>query len=423
LVVSTYPPASLGGYELECASVVEHLARRHELLVLSTARRVNAARHPEAGARGFEVRRELALLTPDERGALRAPLASLRAAAAARSALQWQPDLVYAWNGASIPHTALRVLADSGTPLAFRVCEHWFSGLFWRDQFLRELLPGERHPSRSAWAGVCRAVNLLPMLRIDPTAPLQTAISWNSEAMRRMARVPPFIDPVLERTEHAVPPHGDLYAEVRRQRTTENDEIVFLGRIVPEKGLEVAIEALALLGSQEHIDAELLVAGPDEHGHGQALRALAGQLGVAQQVRWLGALEPDAIASMLARASAMIVPSTWDEPLGLVAIEGALARLPVVASDVGGIGEALHDEDHALLFPRGDASAAAAALARTLREVEPTAARVQRAFERAQAFRLGPYLAGQESFVTAAHEVLQSTRGPTRRATVERQLS
>ncbi len=67
-----------------------------------------------------------------------------------RAALDWGPDLIYAWNGSSIPQAALRVLADSGVPFAVRVCEHWFGGLFCSDQFLRELLPAARNPARAA---------------------------------------------------------------------------------------------------------------------------------------------------------------------------------------------------------------------------------------------------------------------------------
>ncbi len=96
----------------------------------------------------------------------------------------------------------------------------------------------------------------------------------------------------------------------------------------------------------------------------------------------------------------MIVPSVWDEPLGLVMIEGALARVPLVASDVGGIGEAMHDEEHALLFPRGDAEAAARAL---LRVTAGRPSRHQRAWlARTSApsrFASDPYLESQERFV------------------------
>ncbi len=137
------------------------------------------------------------------------------------------------------------------------------------------------------------------------------------------------------------------------------------------------------------------------------LRVRATQLGVADALRWRGPLQPEAIASLLAQASAMIVPSTWDEPFPLVIIEGALARVPLVASDVGGVSEGMANEEHALLFARGDARGAADALARVLTDHQQTAARVQRAYEQAQAFRLEPYLEAQERFVLDALAALR----------------
>jgi glycosyltransferase involved in cell wall biosynthesis len=404
LVVSTfYPPVALGGYEVECAGVVERLRERHEVRVLTSDRdSMRVCTDPG-------VSRELALLSHDRRGALRAPLASLRAVGAARAALEWEPELIYGWNGSSIPQAALRVLADSRLPLAFRVCEHWFGGIFTTDQFLRELLPARRGPARSAWAAGCRALNGHPALRLQPTAPVRAAISWNSEALERLVEVPPFIETVLERVGHSVPRYGDLYAEVMRAPAPE-PEIVFLGRVTPYKGLAVAIEALALLRSQLGFGASLVVVGPEDPGYGAEMRRLAARLGVADAIRWLGQQTPEQAAAALARAHALIVPSTWDEPFPLVTIEGALARVPLVASDVGGIGEGMHDEEHALLFARGDGAGAAAALARVLGEAEETAARVGRAFERAQAFRIGPYLDEQERFVEDALAASRETR-------------
>jgi glycosyltransferase involved in cell wall biosynthesis len=403
LVVSAlYPPVAPGGYEVECAGVVERLRERHEVLVLT-----GEQTGEDPGDRG-RVRRELPLLAPGARGSLGAPLASLRAVGAARRSLAWEPDLIYAWNGAGIPQAALRVLADSDVPLAFRVCEHWFGEVFVGDRFLRELLPANRAPARAAWAAACRALNALPCLRLRPTAPVRTAISWNSEAIRRMVRLQPFIEPVLERVGHSVPRYGDLYAGVVRDPAPQ-PEIVFLGRVTPYKGVAVAIEALAQLRSEHGIQASLEVLGPEDDGHGEQMRRLADRLGVAGAVRWYGPTPPEQAARVLARASAMIVPSTWDEPFPLVTIEGALARVPLVASDVGGVGEGMHHEEHALLFARGDASGAAAALSRVLREDEQTRARLARAFDRAQGmFGLGPYLDEQERFLADALVALRA---------------
>lgn len=402
LVVSTlYPPVAFGGYEVECSGVVERLRERHSVLVLSSEQGC-----VDAGEQA-DVRRELAFLTPDARGSLRAPLASLRAVESARRALAWGPDLIYAWNGSSIPQASLRVLADSGVPLAFRVCEHWFGGLFVEDQYMRELLPSRRGPARAMWAAGCRALNALPRLRLCPTAPLRTAISWNSEAIKRMVEVPRFVEPVLQRVGHSVPRHGELYAGIVRDPAPQ-PEIAFLGRVTPYKGLAVAIEALALLRTERGIPARLVVVGPEDADHGADMRRLAGRLGVAEAISWRGQATPEQAAAELARAHALIVPSTWEEPFPLVTIEGAFARVPLVASDAGGIGEGMHDEEHALLFLRGDARAAAAALARTLEDRGQTAARVERAHRRAQAFKLAPYLAEQERFVLDAHAALRS---------------
>ncbi len=220
-----------------------------------------------------------------------------------------------------------------------------------------------------------------------------------------MVPTPSFVEPVLERVCHSVPRHGEIYERIERAPAAE-PEIVFLGRVTPYKGVSVAIEALAKLRSAGRPSARLVVIGPEDPGHGAEMRALAEKLGVAAAVDWRGQRSPEESAAALSSAHAMIVPSVWDEPFPLVTIEAALARVPIVAADVGGIGEGMHDEEHALLFGRGDAAAAAAALERALGEPDATAVRVARAHERAGEFRLGPYLDAQEQFVLDAREAL-----------------
>lgn len=403
LVVSTlYPPVVRGGYEVECSAVVERLRRHHDVLVLTgTEGRVDAP--PAPG-----VARAVPSMTPDQRGALLAPLAALRAASVARRALATRPDLIYSWNGANISQTTLRVLADSGVPLAVRVCEHWFGRLFTKgDQFMRELLPAERGAPRAAWAAGMRIVNRLPSLRLDPLAPFPAAISWNSEAIRRMTGGPSMVEPVFEQIGHSVPRNGERMAQIERAPAPE-PEIAYLGRITPYKGIGTAIRALARLRDEHGIPARLVVAGWEDGDTGSEMRALAQQLGVAEAVDWRGPADADGVAEILARAHALLVPSEWDEPFPLVTIEGAFARVPLVASDVGGIGEGMHHDEHALLFERRDAAGAAAALARTLTATEETAQRVERARARAEAFRLEPYLAAQEQFVEEAVEALRT---------------
>jgi glycogen(starch) synthase len=416
LVVSNlYPPVARGGYEVECSTVVEHLRARHDVLVLTSS--LERRHHP----REEGVWRELQFLTLDRRGALRAPAAAVSSVKIARRALAWQPDLVYTWNGSSIPQSALRVLADSGVPLAFRICEYWFARVFLADQYLRELLPASRGPARTVWSAGARTLNRLPSMRLEPLAPASAAISWGADVVRRRGGAPAWIEPVLERVQLSAPPRGDRYDAVVREPASD-PEILFVGRVTLYKGVAVAIEALARLRSEHGVPATLVVMGPEDGAYGAEMRTLAARLGVANAIRWRGAGSPDDVAREYSRAHALILPSVWEEPQGMVAMEAALARVPIVASDVGGISEGVHHETHALLFERGDAAGAASALARTLSEREETAARVGRAYERAQEFRIAPYLEQQEDFITEACAILhergaqRAGAGPAKRA-------
>jgi glycosyltransferase involved in cell wall biosynthesis len=107
--------------------------------------------------------------------------------------------------------------------------------------------------------------------------------------------------------------------------------------------------ALAIAGS-----------GPQE----PVLRALAAELGVAAQVRFLGTLQGEELARAYARHRVLAVPSVWQEPFGLVALEAlACGCLPVVA-DSGALPQAAGPAG--VVVPRGDAAALADALAEAL---------------------------------------------------------
>ena len=115
----------------------------------------------------------------------------------------------------------------------------------------------------------------------------------------------------------------------------------FAGQLIEPKGLDILIEALALLPSPNR--PALLIAGRDtQHGgaYERELRRLADRLGVAGNIQWLGFL--DDVSTLYAQVTAMACPSR-QEPLGLVPLEAARFAVPAMASRLGGFLETIDD--------------------------------------------------------------------------------
>ena len=109
--------------------------------------------------------------------------------------------------------------------------------------------------------------------------------------------------------------------------------IIFLGRLVPEKGVQVLLHALVRV-AVTYPGVVLVVAGrgPFE----KHLKQLASELGVAQRVEFPGFVDDAGRNALLARANVAVFPSLY-EPFGIVALEAMGAGVPVIVSDTGGL--------------------------------------------------------------------------------------
>lgn len=113
--------------------------------------------------------------------------------------------------------------------------------------------------------------------------------------------------------------------------------VLFCGRLVEEKGAELLLRAFHHLPS----DQVLTIAGdgPDQH----RLRALARDLGIAQRVEFLGPASGTRLKDEYRRHQVLVVPSIWEEPFGIVALEGLAMGCEVVVTNRGGLPEAVGD--------------------------------------------------------------------------------
>ena len=136
------------------------------------------------------------------------------------------------------------------------------------------------------------------------------------------------------------------------------------GRVVAEKGFDVAIDALAQLGDA---DVRLVIAG--DGGARGDLEKQASRLGLSGRVTFTGWVSPDEIHDLVARATVVLAPSRL-EGFGLTALEAAQMARPVVAADTGGLPEVVVDGVTGLVVPRDNVAAFAAAIERLLASPE-----------------------------------------------------
>ena len=139
----------------------------------------------------------------------------------------------------------------------------------------------------------------------------------------------------------------------REQLGLKDDEhiLLFVGRIEPLKGVDILLGAAAQLEADS--DCFVLVVGGDgtsgegEMGH---LRSLASQLGIAERVSFLGAVDHERLPLFYSAADVCVVPSYY-ESFGLVALEAMACGTPVVASRVGGLTGTVRDSETGYLIP------------------------------------------------------------------------
>ena len=120
---------------------------------------------------------------------------------------------------------------------------------------------------------------------------------------------------------------------VRARFAGEGPLIVFAGRLVHEKGVQVALAALPSI-TRRHPGARLIIAGTGPYE--QTLRDQARRARLGRSVQWAGFVPDDDLRALLAAADVVVVPSLY-EPFGLIALEAAAAGAPLAVSDTGGL--------------------------------------------------------------------------------------
>jgi D-inositol-3-phosphate glycosyltransferase len=153
---------------------------------------------------------------------------------------------------------------------------------------------------------------------------------------------------------------------------TSRYRIVTVGRLVPRKGMDTIIQALATLKELGVADTELWVVGGGSGAEAlgddaevRRLGSLASDVGVSSHVKFIGQVPRERMPAVL-RSADVVVCTPWYEPFGIVPLEAMGCGIPVIASAVGGLVDTVTDGVTGLHVPPKDPDALAQALAELL---------------------------------------------------------
>ncbi len=172
----------------------------------------------------------------------------------------------------------------------------------------------------------------------------------------QVAVIPNGIDPL------DLQPVDDLPTLRARFAAPDERLVLLVGRLVYEKGFQLALEALP--GLIERLgDVRFLVAGSGTHE--AELKAQAAELGLMEHGTFLGWIGDDLLHSLYRIADLCVVPSIY-EPFGLVALEAMASGCPCIVADTGGLREVVPNDDVGLRFRSRDPASLAEMVERVL---------------------------------------------------------
>jgi D-inositol-3-phosphate glycosyltransferase len=193
-----------------------------------------------------------------------------------------------------------------------------------------------------AAAGLDDEVALRPRVEAEVVRCADLVVAASASESEHLVRYydadPDRIEIVPQGVDPAIFSPGDRSAARRALRLGRGPVLLFVGRIQPLKGVDLAVETLAHLGVGP---ATLVVVGGPSGPQGELelarVRRLVGDLGLEGSVRFVDPQPHEHLATYYRAADVCLVPSR-SESFGLVALEAAACGTPVVAANVGGLG-------------------------------------------------------------------------------------
>ena len=282
------------------------------------------------------------------------------AAAGVRTVVQrFKPDVAHVHNTwFTLSPSVVEALDRLGVPVV--ATAHNYRTVCANAQLLRAGRPCEDCVGRVPWRAVphrCYRSSMLASAAAATTIALQQrAGTWSTRVavwlvLSRFAAVR-LTAGTLPADRTRVHPNFVADPGPRAVKPSASDLVLFVGRLAPEKGVEMAIEAWRQASPR---GLKLVIAG-----EGPLRSQLARRL--PPGVTLVGQLDPSEVADLMARSRALLFPSRWYEGQPLVILEAMASGLPILASDLGAMPELVGSDGWGVCLPPTDIAAWAGAL-------------------------------------------------------------
>ncbi len=359
-----YPPQALGGYEQLCQEVSERLLQRgHRITILTTNYKVGAGEMQDSAVNGVRVIRSLYLDAPIDyyrpsdffRKRKREEAHNHQELRGVVDKIK--PDLLVVWGmwnlSPNLPHWAEALLPNR---VAYYLCSYWPTDddphtAYWNLPANRKRAALLKWPLKTWVLSRLHSEGYPPALRFQHSACVSkyvrdTLVEAGKLPVSAMV-VPNGIDPTP-------------YTQTERSAVGEPIRLLYFGRLVADKGVHTAIEALGLLaqrGLGNRVQLTILGGGhPDYEAH---LHHLAEERKVTGRIRFVKSVPREDVPQWLAQHDVFLFTSIWAEPMARSVMEAMASGMLVIGSTVGGQKEMLVNQGNSLTFPADDAIALA----------------------------------------------------------------
>ncbi len=263
------------------------------------------------------------------------------------------PDIVYIWHSNYISISPAIAAGVLGIPAVFHLEDYWLLGLknsgsSFQNYFLRSLC---KIISRFFF-GILKLKNIIVV----------------SNTLKRKYMEIGIQEEKIKLIKSGI--STNTFSKTTKKEFGDKIRLLYTGRLSEEKGVNIAIEAVNYLikGNQKNIILDIVGRGSNDYE--KIIKEKVHYHGIENYINFLGMIERELLPEIYCSHDILLVPSIWEEPFGLSAIEGMACGIVVIASNVGALSETIVNGENGILVNPNDFKELSHWIVRVIRDKE-----------------------------------------------------